>query len=234
VPALTIARVGLGLSAIVKGLDLWPLLAKLTGDPRMIEMPLAPWPRLSPAATPWLVAAWVFCGLAVAAGIRVPLTGTLLAALVGYVVTLDQQTYSNHLYLLSILSLLLALAHTRHRETALALLRAQLVIVYAFAAASKVNPEFLTGSAIAANLNPAFAFLATGPAPAALAYLSIAAEAFVAWRLWRPGQRLAGLIVGVALHAAFIVTIRQTLAMIVFAVMCLCLYPLYLPRERSA
>ena len=103
-------------------------------------------------------------GLTVAAGKAVPVTGTLLAALVGYVLTLDQQTYSNHLYLLSLLSVLLALAHTeRHREPALTLLRWQLVVVYAFAAASKVNADFLSGRVIAENLPPAFSALAAGP-----------------------------------------------------------------------
>ena len=161
---LTVARVGIGLAATVKALELWPVLIRLAGDPRVVQMPLAPWPRPSAAAAPWVAAAWAGLGLTVAAGKAVPITGTLLAALVGYVLTLDQQTYSNHLYLLSLLSVLLALAHTeRHRAPALTLLRWQLVVVYAFAAASKINADFLSGRVIAENLPPALGALAAGP-----------------------------------------------------------------------
>jgi vitamin K-dependent gamma-carboxylase-like protein len=235
VSPLTIARIGVGLAAAVKALELWPILGRLAGDPRIVPMPLAPWPRPSAAAAAWLSATWAGLGLCVAAGKAVPVTGTLLAAIVGYVLTLDQQTYSNHLYLLSLVSLLLALAHTgRHREPALALLRWQLVVVYAFAAASKVNFEFLSGSVIASNLRPELAPLAASRVPAALAVAAIATEAFVAGSLLRPKWRLAGVVAGGVMHVGFIVTIAQTVAMIAFAAICLSLYPLYwLPSRHE-
>ena len=127
---LTVARVGIGLAATLKALELWPVLIRLAGDPRVVPMPLAPWPRPSAAAAPWVAATWAGLGLTLAAGKAVPVTGTLLAALVGYVLTLDQQTNANHLYLLSLLSVQQPREHTeRHREPALALLRGQLVVV---------------------------------------------------------------------------------------------------------
>ncbi len=225
---LTIARVGIGLTAAFKALELWPVLARLAADPRVVAMPLAPWPRPSAAAVPWLAVAWAGLGLTVAAGKAVPVTGAALAGLIGYVLTLDQQTYSNHLYLLALLSGLLALAHTeRHRKAALVLLRWQLVIVYAFAAASKVNVDFLSGRVIAENLQPALAELAAGRGPAALAVAAIVTEGFVAWSLLRPRWRVAGVIVGIGLHLGFILAITQTVAMIAFAVICLSIYPLY-------
>jgi len=230
VSPLTVARVGIGLAATLKALELWPVLIRLAGDPRVVQMPLAPWPwpRPSAAAAPWVAATWAGLGLTLAAGKAVPVTGTLLAALVGYVLTLDQQTYSNHLYLLSLLSALLALAHTeRHREPALALLRWQLVVVYAFAAASKINADFLSGRAIAENLPPALAALAADPIPAALAVAAIVTEAFVAWSLLRPRWRMAGVVAGVGLHVVFVLAVAQTLAMIAFAIICLSIYPLY-------
>jgi hypothetical protein len=123
---------------------------------------------------------------------------------------------------------LLALAHTeRHRETALALLRWQLVVVYAFAAASKINADFLSGRVIAENLPASLGALAAGPVPAALAVAAIVTEAFVAWSLVRRRWRVAGVIVGVGLHIVFVVAVTQTLAMIAFAVICLSIYPLY-------
>ena len=225
---LTIARLGIGLAAAVKALELWPVLDRLAGDPRIVSMPLAPWPPPSRAVVPWLAAAWAGLGLTVAAGKAVPVTGALLAAIVGYVLALDQQTYSNHLYLLSLLSGLLALAHTdRHRAAALALLRWQLVVVYAFAAASKINADFLSGRVIAEYLPPAFGALAAGPVPAALAVAAIVTEAFVAWSLLRPTWRVAGVIVGVGLHVVCGLAVTQTMAMIAFAVICVSIYPLY-------
>jgi hypothetical protein len=236
VSPLRIARIGIGLAAAVKALELWPVLGRLAGDPRIVAMPLAPWPRPSGGVAAWLSATWAGLGLCVAAGKAVPVTGTLLAAIVGYVLTLDQQTYSNHLYLLSLVSLLLALAHTtRQREPALALLRWQLVVVYAFAAASKINAEFLSGSVIAHNLRPELRALADSAVPAVLAIAAIVAEAFVAATLLRPGRwRLAGVVVGVVMHVGFIVAIAQTVAMIAFAMICVSLYPLYwLPARHT-
>jgi hypothetical protein len=238
VSPLTVARVGVGLAATVKALEVWPLLVRLAGDPKVVQMPLAPWPRPSPEAAAWVAAAWAGLGLAVAAGKAVPVTGALLAALVGYVLTLDQQTYSNHLYLLSLLSGLLALAHTdRHREPALALLRWQLVVVYAFAAASKLNADFLSGRVLAENMAASFGALEAGPALTAVAVAAVVTEAFVAWSLLRPRWRMAGVIVGAGLHLVFILTITQTIAMIAFAAMCVSIYPLYLassPPETPA
>ena len=133
------------------------MLHRLVADPLIVQMPLFPWPRPSTFIVTCILVAWAGLGAAVAAGIAVRVTGALLAASIGYVVTLDQQTYSSHVYLLALTSGLLAVAHTKSgREPAVALLRWQLIIVYAFAAASKINPVFLSGLVIAANLRPVF------------------------------------------------------------------------------
>jgi hypothetical protein len=55
---------------------------------------------------------------------------------------------------------------------------------------------------------------------------AIAIEVFVAWSLLRHRWRTAGVIVGLALHLAFVLAITQTIPMIAFAVMCLSIYPL--------
>ena len=188
--ALTCARVGIGLSASVKAIQMWPMLHRLVADPRIVQMPLFPWPRPSTFVMTCIVVAWAGLGAAVAAGIAVRVTGALLAVSIGHVVTLDQQTYSSHVYLLALTSGLLAVAHTKSgREPAVALLRWQLVIVYAFAAASKINPVFLSGLVIAANLRPVFQGIRTFPMMMSLAVATVAAEGFVAWSLLRPKWR---------------------------------------------
>jgi HTTM domain len=236
VSALTCARVGIGLSAIVKAIQMWPMLHRLVADPRIVQMPLFPWPRPSTFVMTCIVVAWAGLGAAVAAGIAVRVTGALLAASIGYVVTLDQQTYSSHVYLLALASGLLAVAHTKSgREPAVALLRWQLVIVYAFAAASKINPVFLSGLVIAANLRPVFQGIRSFPLMMSLAVATVAAEGFVAWSLLRPKWRTAGAAIGVVLHIGFVVMITETVAMIVFAMICLSMYPLFwLPKPPSA
>ena len=111
------------------------------------------------------------------------------------------------------------------------------MVVYAFAAASKINPDFLSGRVIAENLPPALGALAAGPVPAALAVAAIVTEAFVAWSLLRPRWRMAGAVAGVGLHIVFILAVTQTIAMIAFAMICLSIYPLYFastPAEGRA
>jgi hypothetical protein len=63
---------------------------------------------------------------------------------------------------------------------------------------------------------------------------AVVAEGFVACGLMRPRWRAAAAIVGVGLHLSFIVMIRQTVAMIAFAMICLSLYPLYWSDESEA
>ena len=53
---LTVARVGIGLAATLKALELWPVLIRLAGDPRVVQMPLAPWPRPSAAHVVFVLA----------------------------------------------------------------------------------------------------------------------------------------------------------------------------------
>jgi hypothetical protein len=211
------------------------MLHRLVADPQIVQMPLAPWPRPSALVMSCLVVAWGMLGLSLAAGVAVRFSGAALAALLGYVVTLDQQTYSNHLYLLALTSGLMAVAHVeRWRDPSLALLRWQLVLVYTFAAASKVNPAFVSGALIAFNLRAVFQGHFSHLVLVLLALSTIAAEAFVAWSLMRPRWRAAGAIVGAGLHLGFVVMVTETVAMIVFAIICLSMYPLFwlLPPPR--
>ena len=140
----------------------------------------------------------------------------------------------DHLQLLSLLAGLLALAHTdRHRAPALALLRWQLGVVYAFAAASKINADFLSGRVIVENLPAALGRARRRSHSAVvLAAGAIAIEAFVAGCLLVTGGVRPASSPGVGLHLAFVLAVAQTIAMIAFAVICLSLYPLVSPRRR--
>ena len=96
-------------------------------------------------------------------GWRARLTGTILALAVVFVIALDRQTYSNHLYLMAWLTALLVAADAgdglairteRRRVTfwPVILLCLQLTIVYVFSALTKINDSFLSGEVLAGVL----------------------------------------------------------------------------------
>lgn len=116
----------------------------------------------------------------------------------------DAETYRNHLYLLAVVALVLALFDERHHAP---LLRAQTTIVYAFAALLKVNGTYLSGARLEAELTANPVWLALGMDTSllpALAVASVAAEAFLAVALWFPAMRRAAFGVGVGLHVGIV------------------------------
>ena len=84
--------------------------------------------------------------LGIAAGYRPRLCAALFCIGFTYVELLDRTTYLNHYYLMSLVSLLLAILPTR-RETVplwtIWTLRAQIGVVYVFAGVAKLNPDWL-------------------------------------------------------------------------------------------
>ena len=143
--------------------------------------------------------------------LTVALAGTLLS---------DQQTYSNHLYLMLPVAALLTVAQSgaalsldARREGGrdwvpgwpVWLLCAQVSIVYGFAALAKLNPDFLSGSVVASYLRRD-GLLALPDAWRSLepmlilSLLAICSEAFLAFALWVPRWRPAAMVVGLGLH----------------------------------
>ena len=132
----------------------------------------------------------------------------------------DQQTYSNHLYLMLPVAALLTVAESGAAVSLDArraggrdwvpgwpvwLLCAQISIVYAFAALAKLNPDFLSGSVVASYLRrdgllavPA-AWRSLEPM-LVMSLFAICSEAFLAFALWIPRWRPAALVVGLGLH----------------------------------
>ena len=139
-------------------------------QPATLRLPyLAGLPALTPAAAPIMIGVWLVAGTLFMLGWRARWTGGLLAATLLVYVLLDEQTYSNHVYLLSLFVALLVLADSGAvlsldarrrgpRATVPAwpvfLLRAQLSIVYGFTAVSKLNGAFLSGEVLATQLIP--------------------------------------------------------------------------------
>jgi hypothetical protein len=233
VSPLTIARVGVGVASIG---ELFPMLTVLNRfeEPGILRLPIAGFPYPGETAAMVLAVVWASAALGLAIGFAGG--GFVLASCIGYVVLLDQQTYSNHNFLLAILSVLLGLSTMRrHRDTAVLGLKAQLTLVYFFAAASKINFAFLSGVTIAGSLRPEFALLRTPWILVPLACAAVATELFVADAIWQPKWRRAAVIAGVGLHVCCVVIMDSTRALSMFAIACMSLYPLFwLGDERIA
>jgi hypothetical protein len=209
--------VGLALACAIEAVTAASVLEKLN-DPQIVHLPLTglPYPgEYWPIVTgllprrggPGCQRAWL--GVA---------SGSL-----AYVVLLDQQTYSNHLYLFAILAAMLAL---RGRYVAL-VLKGQLTLVYFFAAVSKLNPAFLSGLVIAGSLRPEFDRLRTPWVLVPLAVSAIGLELFIADSLWVPRRRSRAATFGILMHVSFVVLMNNTVSLAAFGIACVSLYPLF-------
>lgn len=138
-----------------------------------------------------------------------------LAALVsslGIVVfVLPLGVYNHHTYLLAVVLAIFALGV----HTAL-MLKLQLTVVYFYAAVTKLNETYLSGTELYVSLvEQPFWQAVVGVAPApwfliALAALSIVVELFLAAGFWFRRTRWIALVVGVGFHLTLLITMPQS------------------------
>ncbi|WP_114907881.1 HTTM domain-containing protein [Ornithinimicrobium murale] len=155
---------------------------------------------------------------------------------------LDQQTYSNHLILCTLLLAYLAFAKSGSRWGVDARLRgrrdtvpwwpqllmmSQVAICYLFAGLSKINPIFLSGQTL-----PEFLVIDAPPLVfRALAVATIATEIFLAVALWLPATRRLAVLVGLGLHVGIVVLFDGGwLTFIAFSLLCVATYWMFLMR----
>ena len=246
------ARIGLGLAALLKLVATAPVLVRLL-SPSTLRAPFFEWlPYPESPGIALLLLTWLAGALAFSFGARTHTAGMALAGSLAYVLVLDQQLYSNHLYLLLLLVALVTIgdggaalsidARRRGRREyvaawPVALLKLQVSIVYGFAALAKLNVYFLSGALLAAYLRrggliPLPEPLLGFPVVTVLAISAVATEGYLALALWSPSRRASALVVGVALHLFMVLTLAPTLELLVFAVELLALYPLFFPQPR--
>jgi hypothetical protein len=218
------ARIVLGVAAMVSAVETWGFLRRVL-DPGVVKMPYVAWiPPLPPALLPLFTAAWLAAALAFGLGFRTRLAGAVLSVCMGYTLLMDQQLYSNHLYLFVVLLGLMTLADSGARLSLdarlrgprpqiplwpIALLRLQVSILYGFAVLAKLNPMYLSGAVVAQFITPeALALLETAWPRATLlpllAVLSIGLELFLALALWSAPFRLPALLLGAGFHALLV------------------------------
>lgn len=245
---LALARVGVALAVLLELPNSARVLMKMD-DPGIIRVPLLPWTPAVNDSLAWvLIGLWGVGALALLLGWRTRRAAAALAVILAAVLLSDQQLFSNHLYLMVLLCGLLTFADSgaalsldarRAGERAdisrwpVWLLQFQISAVYVFAALAKVNPDFLSGSTVAASLRR------VGPlaVPDAwrsmepmliLAVVAVCAEAFVGLAIWSRRWRPTAFVVALGLHAFLAVWFAPTYQLIVFGVAMLAVLVLFL------
>jgi hypothetical protein len=245
---VALARIVIGLAVLLKLVGGIRILTRLT-EPTTIKLPMFAWlPAPTPATVTLLLVLWGVGGVCFLIGWRTRSAGVLLTIVFAVQLVLDQQTYSNHLYLLALVTAWLTVADAgaawsvdaRRRPRAAVpawpvfLLQAQASVVYAYAALSKVTPDYLSGLALAPFV-PLQAWVGLIGLPAAativllMSWAAIPLEAMLAIYLWSPRHRAAVALLGVVLHLGMVALIyRMRLDLSVFALVMWGLYLLFL------
>ncbi|WP_158041278.1 HTTM domain-containing protein [Kocuria sp. CNJ-770] len=234
---IAMVRICLGIVTAINSLEIHGLLTKIaSGKIRLPVHGILPAPT-QPFIDAYLVIALVSAFAVVVGWCTVPAASILTVLNVG-VLFWDQQTYSSHRLLMTLLMAFLIFAQSdaawslsrRHGEVPWwpqLLMMTQLSVCYFFAAVSKISVVFLSGVPLS--------IWVWAPLPwwvfTLLAVATVAVELYLAVGLWVRSTRVKAAVLGFALHLGIVVLMREeTVPLIAFAVTCLGLYWLFLSR----
>jgi predicted DCC family thiol-disulfide oxidoreductase YuxK len=251
---VAIARIGVAVAVLLEAVHSGATLLRLD-DPGILHAPYVPWmPQVTDGLAWVLIGLWVVSATGMLLGWRTRLATAVLTATIAAVLLLDQQLYSNHLYLIVLVCGLLTVADSgaalsldafRVGESTeisgwpIWLLRLQVSVVYGYAALSKLNPDFLSGSVVASYLRK------SGPLAMPeswrflepmliLSVLAICTEAFLAVALWSRRWRPAALVAALALHVGITGWLEPTYQLLVFSLATLPLLILFLDAAPAS
>lgn len=247
-PALL--RIVFGAISIVRGLEAIRISWPLTSD-TVVRIPYATWiPEPDRVTIIVILVVWLVGGACFTVGYRTQISGTALAAAMTVGLLVDQQTYSNHLYLLAILVALLTMSRPGAQWSMdarsgsasgdsvlwpIVLMKLQVSIVYLFAAITKLNAEYLSGSVVAGQLGqgliPFPADWKVGRVMMVVALASVTVELLIAGYLWHPRRRFVAVGAGVLLHGAIPLLMQPFVQLAVFSAIMLASYVLFIPPE---
>ena len=245
---LAVARILIGVNAAFAALEAWRMLSRLL-RPAVVKVPFFPsLPLLPSGALRIFIAAWLVAALLFALGWKTRGSGAVLVLLTGYTLVLDQQTYSNHLYLLVLVLLLLTISDSgaawsldaRQRATRrdvaawpILLLKIQVTLVYVFSAVAKITPQYLAGEILTRSLKQEgwVAVPQSWRTPAVMSLLavtSIVAELFIAFGLWSPRLRPFAILAGIGFHLLILGVLDSSrLSLGIFALSMFAVYVLF-------
>ncbi|HEU4765972.1 MAG TPA: HTTM domain-containing protein [Pyrinomonadaceae bacterium] len=209
-----------------------------------LRFPMAEWlPAATKAQATVVLVLWLLSALAFMAGWRTKITGLVLAASMGYSLTLDQQLYSSHLYLLTLIVLLLTLSEIARPDGSpsvwrwpILLLQIQLSLVYFFAAVTKMNSQYLSGYMLAENLRRELPAMIFNPRVlSAMAVTSIVVELTLAVSFWIKDLRKGAVVVGTLFHFTMVLSLAPNVAgqLAIFAAACIAIYPLFFVQTEK-
>lgn len=239
---LGVTRIVVGLAGVIRSLVALPVLLRLA-EPGILHAPVIGWiPAPTPELAFILVGMWLISAALFAVGWRVHISGPVLFGCLVFMLALDLQTYSNHLYLMAWMVLLLIVADagsglsvSRRNSPVpfwpVVLIMIQVSVVYGFSAITKLNDEFLTGRVLAGVLHGGvISFPETLRTPRFLGTIAVATvlvEAFLALALWSRRLRTIGFVLGFGLHASIPLLMADSFELLVFSLLMVSTYPLF-------
>ena len=248
---LAVVRAIVGLDIALCAADCWFIVRQFY-QPDRLRVPFD-WggtlPLPEALAVPF-VAVLAGLGLLLAVGIATRPVGLLASVMMFYFLLMDQQTYSNHLYLLAIEAGLIGLAwlgpvgpagQLRVARWPVTLLKVQISVVYFFAAVSKLTPAFLSGSVLAEvwasdGLVRVPADWQTPVLLQGAAWATVVTELFLAFALWSRRWRGVAAVLGPAFHLGTLLLVPAPLALgvMIFAIATLAPYGLFFVDDSPA
>ena len=215
--------------------------------PEIVDIPYLDWtPAPSRGLAFSMFVVWAAAAALFTVGWKVPWSGGALLLAIISTLSIDQQAYSNHLYLMAWLVLLLVVADAGAGinlrrvdrpvvQWTVLLLMFQLSIVYGFSGLTKINDEFLSGIVLAGVMqNGLLSFpeaLRTPELLSWVAILVIGLELFLAIGIWLAKTRPAVFVIGLGFHTAITLFVGNSVELFVFSLEMLALYPLFLTQE---
>lgn len=185
--------------------------------------------EVTPSLLGVVAAAWSIGAVGLAWSRLTSMLGWMLPLAAGLTIALDRQLWSNHLYLLALVSFLLWAHSVLDRVpataavsgVALRAIQAQISIVFIWTAIAKLNPYFLSGGIINGVMGGGVLGIADawrrpevlGP----LAGVVIAVEVSIALGLWSRRLRRPLLIMAAALHVSIMLFMEPFGDLLVFS-----------------
>lgn len=234
---IAVTRIALGIATIFNAAEMFVLLGQIAGG--KVAMPVLSWiPQPSTLAVYGYVVLASLTGVAIIVGWHTVSAAVVSTASSIFVFMWDQQTYSSHRLLATLLVGYLIFARSdaawsvSRSERPVPwwpqlLMMTQLSVCYFFAAISKVNVAFISGVPLSYWVwlaLPRWMFML-------MAVSTIAIELFLAYGFWFRRVRHLAMVVGLLLHGSIVLLMRdQTLPLIAFSLTCLSIYGLFIFR----
>lgn len=226
-------RICLGFAIIATAIEAGIHLHKIL-SPGLLRLPvLGQGLDLPPLLLFFLCAIWTLSGFSQFRPVSAQ-AGLWVAFLIQiFVLLFDQQLYSNHLYLLVLVTFLSLFipensGPQRCHWWPVFLIQCQVSIAYFFAAFTKCNLFYLSGALIWNSLEkpirglPVAPFLFEPPVIFYFAASSIALEFFLSIGLWFERTRFFAVILGICLHGSMMILLHPEGKLGIIAFSCIC------------